>query len=362
MIVKLSQEVNRVMIIKPQKPEKPERPTLAYYLSLVRHFWGAKKNEMRNGALSQSSRKVVSQNGKSGENAEIEQQWLQLKIFLKKYKRLLIAGAVLLLLCLLLLSGIVRCSRNHSAKPASAPVVTATETALPPMTPEQLHAAYPQNLVVIGDSIASGYHLYGFIPEEHGLATGNAAIRSLHDYTYSCDGQENMDVTEIIGKMQPGYILMSMGMNDINLLSEEEFTSTYQTEIEGLLAVSPESNIAVAAITPIEYGNSFVAASKIVAYNSALQQMIEEMQRENVKYFDAFSLLADSSTQSLKSEYSAGDGIHLATASYEAMLSALYPILDTMPFPTGHIVTAAAASAATAETTSTETTATEGTT
>lgn len=360
MVVKLSQEVNRVMIIKSQKPEKPEKPTLVYYLSLVRHFWDAKKNEMRNGALSQSSRKVVSGNGKSGENAGMEQQWLQMKTFLKKYQRLWIAGAVLLLLCLILLSGIVRCSRSHSAKPASAPVVT--ETALPPMTPEQLHAAYPQNLVVIGDSIASGYHLYGFIPEEHGLATGNAAIRSLHDYTYSYDGQENMDVTEIIGKMQPGYILMSMGMNDINLLSEEEFKSTYQTEIEGLLAVSPESNIVVAAITPIEYGNSFVASSKIVAYNSALQQMVEGMQRENVKYFDAFSLLADSSTQSLKSEYSAGDGIHLATASYEAMLSALYPILDTMPFPTGHIVTAAAASAATAETTSTETTATEGTT
>ncbi len=244
---------------------------------------------------------------------------------------LLLPAAVVLVLLIVLIAHLHSCSRsgridNH------APVVTAATTA-PHLSTEQLHAAYPQNLVVIGDSIASGYHLYDFIPEEHGLAAGNAAIRSLHDYTYPYNGQENMDVTDIVAEMQPAYILMSMGMNDINLISKEEYTATYQKEIEALLEASPKTNIVVASITPIEYGNSFVSVTKLLEYNAALEEMIQHMNRSNVRYLNAFDLLADPSTLGLKQEYSAGDGIHLGTKAYEVMLNALYPLLDTMPYP-----------------------------
>lgn len=126
---------------------------------------------------------------------------------------------------------------------------TMGENLLAAMSEEERYACYANNLVVMGDSIASGYHLYGYIPTEHGLATSNAAIRNLHDYTYSYNGTEDM---------------------------------------------------------------------------------VESLGLENVVFFDAFSVLEDSSNHSLKSEYSAGDGIHLAPAAYEAMLDALYPILDTM--------------------------------
>lgn len=207
---------------------------------------------------------------------------------------------------------------------------TMGENLLAAMSEEERYACYANNLVVMGDSIASGYHLYGYIPTEHGLATSNAAIRNLHDYTYSYNGTEDMDVIDIIAAMQPAYILMSMGMNDINMISSETYTETYHTEIEQLLVVSPNTNIVVASITPVEYDETFTTVTALNEYNSALEEMVESLGLENVVFFDAFSVLEDSSNHSLKSEYSAGDGIHLAPAAYEAMLDALYPILDTM--------------------------------
>ncbi|MFR3811734.1 MAG: hypothetical protein ACLTXT_04500 [Ruminococcus callidus] len=40
-------------------------------------------------------------------------------------------------------------------------------------------------------------------------------------------------------------------MNDINLLSAEEYTAQYAAEIEKILTICPDSDIIVAGITPI---------------------------------------------------------------------------------------------------------------
>ncbi len=96
------------------------------------------------------------------------------------------------------------------------------------------------------------------------------------------------------------------------------------------MAVSPNTNIVVASITPVEYGETFTTVTALNEYNSALEEMVESLGLENVVFFDAFSVLEDSSNHSLKSEYSAGDGIHLPPAANETMLDVLYPILDTM--------------------------------
>lgn len=324
---------------------KPDKKDSSYYLSQIKQFFHGFFCNIRGSAeilrREKSLKAVFSTGGKSkGEDT----------VRFRRMASLAVCILILLVFIILLASCLRSCSLRK--RPETTAVNAPISTDMPvqaALTPEQLHAAYPQNLVVIGDSIASGYHLYGLIPEEHGLATGNAAIRSLHDYTYAYNGQESMDVTDIVSDMQPAYVLMSMGMNDINLISKEEYTATYQKEIEGLLAVSPKTNIVVASITPIEYGNTFVSVTKLMEYNTALEQMVQGMGMANVIYFDTFNLLADPSTLGLKAEYSAGDGIHLATKAYETMLNALYPLLDTMPYPE-NITVATEPAAATSET------------
>ncbi|MGN0613270.1 MAG: SGNH/GDSL hydrolase family protein [Porcipelethomonas sp.] len=220
---------------------------------------------------------------------------------------------------------------TDTAVPASASALTAQEK-------QQRHDMYPQELVVVGDSIASGFSMFEYIPMANGLAQGSVGIRSIHDYTFTCQGAE-LDITDAVSAMQPAYIYMSMGMNDVNMITSDDYKELYLKEIKSMLAVSPQSDIIVASITPICASCDFTENSTIREFNSKLQQAVEEINLPNVTYFDAYSLLSDPATQALKDEYTSGDGIHHSRDAYDIILPALYDRLDSMPYPSELIKT-----------------------
>ena len=124
-----------------------------------------------------------------------------------------------------------------------------------------------------------------------------------------------------------------MGMNDINLLSAEEYTAQYAAEIDKILTICPDSDIIVAGITPILPSSDFTSNASIQQYNAALAQTIQQLNRENVAYFDAYAVISDPASGGLAEMYSAGDGVHLGNAAYPALLNALCPLLDAMSVP-----------------------------
>ena len=218
----------------------------------------------------------------------------------------------------------------------TTPEYTITTTTTPkPDLPETLlqqrHEMYKDNIVIVGDSIASGFALCGYIPIKNSYAKGNIATWNIHDYTFKCGGRQ-MDITDAIAYLQPAYIYMSMGMNDVNMISEEEFVASYQKEIENFLKVSPRSNIVVASITPITLGNKFTSQWVILAYNEALHKMVNSLKLDNVKFFDAYSLLCDPLTLGLNPDYAAEDGIHIFKPGFIKLLNGVLPIYDTMPY------------------------------
>ncbi len=236
-----------------------------------------------------------------------------------------------------LLFSLIRCAAK-GGKPdvqaANAPAVTTTAvTTLSPEQLQQRHTVYPQAITVVGDSIASGFALYGAIPEENGLAKGCVAIRNIHDFTFADGSGTEKDILEVLREKQPPYIYLSMGMNDINLLSAEEYATQYAAEIEKILTICPDSDIIAAGITPILPTSDFTSNTEIQQYNASLAQTIQQLNKENVAYFDAYDVVSDPSSGGLAEIYSAGDGVHLGTAAYPAMLDALCPLLDTMPVP-----------------------------
>lgn len=253
-----------------------------------------------------------------------------------RYDRILLAALLFFLIVFLLIS-LIRCAAK-GGKPdvqaANAPAaVTTVVTTLSPEQLQQRHTVYPQAITVVGDSIASGFALYGAIPEENGLAKGCVAIRNIHDFTFADSSGAEKDILEVLREKQPPYIYLSMGMNDINLLSAEEYTAQYAAEIEKILTVCPDSDIIVAGITPILPSSDFTSNASIQQYNAALAQTIQQLNRENVAYFDAYAVISDPVSGGLAEMYSAGDGVHLGTAAYPALLNALCPLLDAMPVP-----------------------------
>ena len=75
-------------------------------------------------------------------------------------------------------------------------VVTAAPTEAPQPTPGQplspyLYAGvspnsafYQERLAILGDSIATGYSLYGYIPSAHSIARESVGLWNIHNYTF----------------------------------------------------------------------------------------------------------------------------------------------------------------------------------
>lgn len=195
-----------------------------------------------------------------------------------------------------------------------------------------LHEIYPEQLSILGDSIASGFGAYQVLANPYDFATGNLASWSINDYTFDYEGTSGV-YKDVLAASQPGYIYISMGMNDVNMVTSDQYAENYRQIITDVQAACPDSNIIVAGITPIAADSTFAANSTIVKFNEKLQGVVNEFGSANIRYFDAHSILADPATGGLASENNGGDGIHLSYSAYYSVIEQLYLFLDEMPVP-----------------------------
>ena len=226
----------------------------------------------------------------------------------------------------------VELDENETAQTAAVTTITAVTTTTVTTTTvktfsaaekEKLHEIYAENITVVGDSIAYGFNAYGYISDEQNLAQGSVAIRNIHDFTFSYDGVE-MDILEALQEAQPTYIYLSMGMNDVNMITAEEYGSAYQEAITSIQEICPDSNLLVAGITPIAVDCDFTDNAEIRKFNHVLEQIVADFDSPNIVYFDAYSVIADPETEDMRPECSGGDGIHLSGQSYEDLLNAVW--------------------------------------
>jgi lysophospholipase L1-like esterase len=195
-----------------------------------------------------------------------------------------------------------------------------------PLTSSELATLYTDGIVIVGDSIASGYKVYNRLPEKQVMAVGSLGARNIHDFKVTLNGAEYA-VADSIKILKPKYICMSMGMNDLNIGTKDEFIQNYTNNINELLEVSPDSVFIIMAITPISATSTHSTNYIIDTYNEALKQMVEERNDIPIYYVNAAQTLKNE-WNSLSTSYSGGDGIHLAPASYDTMLTYLLGALS----------------------------------
>ena len=187
---------------------------------------------------------------------------------------------------------------------------------------------YQDRIVIIGDSIAYGFNAYGYVPFEHNLAKESVSMWNLNAFTFD-KGWGAMNIVDNTAYVKPALIYMSMGLNDVNATSSARFAETYRSTIEQILVNVPDTTIVVGAITPISASSSFIGNDVIREFNSALENMVAEINSPQVMYFDAYSLFADPDTLALRWDLSSGDGIHLGSQCYNMIFTALFNYLDT---------------------------------
>ncbi|MBE6852720.1 MAG: hypothetical protein E7505_04510 [Ruminococcus sp.] len=189
-----------------------------------------------------------------------------------------------------------------------------------------LDQRYLDNIVVVGDSISKGYSVYGRLNADNVLAVGSIGVRNVLETKFEYKGS-SLGLLDILEKKKPKYIFVSLGMNDINIHSEEVFVENYKTLLEKIFEVSPYSKIIITAITPVTYGNSFTNNDKIDTYNETLRKMVYELNSDKVFFVNAAQYLKGDNN-SLISELSSGDGIHLAAIAYDYLLTYMLIMLE----------------------------------
>ena len=184
--------------------------------------------------------------------------------------------------------------------------------------------AFLQNCVFVGDSICSGLGHYGIIPMKNVIAQGNIAARNIFDFTFTIDGSELSLVSALVNA-DPQYVVFSMGINDVNITSEEEFAENYREILSTTEGFLPNAQLIVVSITPIDMTSTFTTNENIDSFNKALSEMMAE--NEKWHFVDVTEELKNSEN-ALKTNYSSGDGIHLSPDAYYAVL---YQLCRTYP-------------------------------
>lgn len=176
--------------------------------------------------------------------------------------------------------------------------------------------------VFVGDSICSGLKAYDIIPADRVCAVGNVAARNIFEdwVLFKIDG-EKLPLLPALEKIKPEYIVFSMGMNDVNMTSEQGFCDNYQKILSQVESILPDSKLIVLSVTPITYGEDgrlFTLPTNIDSFNAALKDYLDSTGKWT--YADVEHEMKNTNNM-LKADYlGSPDGVHLAPAAYKAIL------------------------------------------
>ncbi len=145
--------------------------------------------------------------------------------------------------------------------------------------------------VILGDSHAEGFSVYGFINPARVAAVKGKSIRTCQDH-----------IQQAIN-LNPSKVFINYGMNDFHYYKSDAsaFAAKYKSVVQQIQSNIPNADIYVCSIIPAQ--PSAIAKQSYLAYsgdyNAALQAMCAEL---GINYIDITPLV--------KPEYYASDGIH----------------------------------------------------
>lgn len=139
---------------------------------------------------------------------------------------------------------------------------------------------------------------------------------------------EQLLIPQAVERSKPKYMVLSFGLNNIVGFAEKKslYINNYNKLIAAIQSASPDTKIILQSVYPIALTNSdfSVDAETVNRYSQTLNEWLIEIaaSHENVRFADTGSVLRGADNALLPA-YDNGDGVHLSTAAYEAILSYL---------------------------------------
>lgn len=208
----------------------------------------------------------------------------------------------------------------ESANPASSARLGETEDA---------GQEYIDRLTFLGDSTTNGLRHYGVLSggtdttQVWTPASGTLTLYLWNAATivYPETGEE-ITIAEAVATKRPEYLVITLGVNGVAELEEENFKLYYTDLVNSVMTNSPTTRIICNSIYPVENDYQYIdqiSNEKINAANGWIEDVAEAT---GTKYADSCSVLK-AEDGSLREDYGNGDGIHLNEDGYNAVLEYL---------------------------------------
>lgn len=181
--------------------------------------------------------------------------------------------------------------------------------------------SYLNDIIFVGDSRTNGMAGNDFVPESQVFAEDGINHKDIQKTAFiKMSGvKKTMTLEEAVKLKRPPIIMVSLGINGVAFMAEDEFMKEYENLINLLQKSSPNSQIIIQSIFPVstakEQSDTRMTNKKIDSYNQKLLQLAG---RENCYFLDSAQSLKNSKN-ALDSKYDSGDGLHLSKQAYEVI-------------------------------------------
>lgn len=208
------------------------------------------------------------------------------------------------------------------ATPEPTPEPTTTRLAETP----DAGSAYLDKLTFLGDSTTYGLKAYAVLSGGQETkqvwtpANGTLTLsyQSIATIVYPETGEE-IPITDAVERAKPEYMVITLGVNGVSFMDEENFKREYTDLVTRIQETSPDTKIILNSIYPVatnyEYLND-INNEKICAANIWIEQVAEDT---GTRFLNSFEAIVGTDGW-LPAEYSNGDGLHLNTAGFNIIL------------------------------------------
>lgn len=173
----------------------------------------------------------------------------------------------------------------------------------------------------IGDSISTGYSLYGFLSDKNVYAkVGLNPSTILTKSVATCYG--DIGISTMLSYTMPKRVYIMLGSNGIQWLSVGNMLQSTDTLVDLIKECCPGCDVVIISVPPVtaDYDSTVEdvdVMAKINEYNTSLSSYCTA---NGMLFVDAASILKDE-TGYFNKTYAESDGMHFKSSAYKTLLS-----------------------------------------
>lgn len=214
---------------------------------------------------------------------------------------------------------------SHSEAAALTETELVTECSVPAASSPTADTDYDSEFfssdLFIGDSISTGYSLYGFLNDKNvyakvGLNPSTVLTKSVSTY------YGDIGISTMLTYTMPKRVYIMLGSNGIQWLSVGNMLQSTDTLVDLIKEICPECDVVIISVPPVTAAydstvDDVDVMAKINEYNNSLNSYCIA---NGMLFVDAASILKDE-TGYFNKTYAESDGMHFKSSAYKTLLS-----------------------------------------